>query len=113
MLFRSSSLSDASEFECQLTVVRRVVCLTQVSVSLQMSSVRVCLREGTGERVLIEGELTHKINIENSLWSLEPGRCVVVCKQTHLHTHGGKLMCARLNLTDPTRLSLSSPVVSQ
>ncbi|XP_046870747.1 nudC domain-containing protein 3 [Hypomesus transpacificus] len=69
---------DYTDVEVRVQVPAHVVKGRQVSVSLQMSSVRVCLREGTGERVLIEGELTHKINIENSLWSLEPGRCVVL-----------------------------------
>lgn len=50
----------------------------QVSVSLQAGSVRVCVRDGAEEKTLLEGEFTHKINTENSLWSLEPGKCVVV-----------------------------------
>lgn len=50
----------------------------QVSVSLQAGSVRVCARDGAEEKTLLEGEFTHKINSENSLWSLEPGNCVVV-----------------------------------
>lgn len=51
---------------------------TQVSVSLQSGGVRLAVKEGASERVLMEGEFTHKINTENSLWSLEPGRCVLV-----------------------------------
>lgn len=51
---------------------------TQVSVSLQSGGVRVAAKEGVSEKVLMEGEFTHKINTENSLWSLEPGRCVLV-----------------------------------
>lgn len=39
---------------------------------------RVAVLEGSGERVLMEGKLTHKIHTENSLWSLEPGKCVLV-----------------------------------
>lgn len=39
---------------------------------------KVCVREGAEEKTLMEGEFTHKINTENSLWSLEPGSCVVV-----------------------------------
>ncbi|XP_042371334.1 nudC domain-containing protein 3-like, partial [Plectropomus leopardus] len=39
---------------------------------------QVCVRDGAEEKTLMEGEFTHKINTENSLWSLEPGRCVVL-----------------------------------
>lgn len=49
-----------------------------MTVSLQSSSIRVCAKEGAEEKTLLEGEFTHKINTENSLWSLEPGKCVVV-----------------------------------
>lgn len=34
----------------------------------------------------MEGELTNKINTENSLWSLEPGNCVIVSTHTRAHT---------------------------
>lgn len=54
-----------------------LVC-SQVSVALSSGSIRVAMLEETGERVLMEGKLTHKINTETSLWSLEPGRCVLV-----------------------------------
>lgn len=54
----------------------------QVSVSLQTSSIKVCVKEGAEEKTLMEGEFTHKINTENSLWSLEPGSCVVVSAHT-------------------------------
>jgi len=54
----------------------------QVSVNLQTSRLRVCVRDGDGEKTLMEGEFTHKINTENSLWSLEPGSCVVVSMQS-------------------------------
>lgn len=56
----------------------------QVSVSMQPSSIKVCARDGAEEKTLMEGEFTHKINTENSLWSLEPGHCVVVStRQRH------------------------------
>lgn len=57
--------------------------VTQVSVSLQVNSIKVCVREGAEEKALMEGELTNKINTENSLWSLEPGKCVIVSTNTH------------------------------
>lgn len=47
---------------------------------MQTSSVRICVRDGAEEKTLMEGEFTHKINTENSLWSLEPGHCVVVSR---------------------------------
>lgn len=59
--------------------------VSQVSVSLQTNSIKVCVRDGAEEKMLMEGELTNKINTENSLWSLEPGNCVIV--STHSHTH--------------------------
>lgn len=62
--------------------------LLQVSVSLQTGSMRVAMREGPVETVLMEGELTHKINTENSLWSLEPGCCVLV-RLPHLRNTTG------------------------
>lgn len=54
-----------------------LVC-SQVSVALSSGSIRVAMLEENGERVLMEGKLTHKINTESSLWSLEPGKCVLV-----------------------------------
>ncbi|XP_036102660.1 nudC domain-containing protein 3 isoform X2 [Molossus molossus] len=50
----------------------------KVSVALSSSSIRVAVLEESGERVLVEGKFTHKVNTESSLWSLEPGKCVLV-----------------------------------
>ncbi|XP_039703012.1 nudC domain-containing protein 3 isoform X2 [Pteropus medius] len=50
----------------------------KVSVALSSSSIRVAVLEETGERVLVEGKFTHKVNTEGSVWSLEPGKCVLV-----------------------------------
>ncbi|KAF3701641.1 NudC domain-containing protein 3 [Channa argus] len=69
---------DYSDVEVRVIVPKTVVKGRQVSVSLQAGSVRVCVREGAGETILMEGEFTHKINTENSLWSLEPGKCVLL-----------------------------------
>ncbi|GAB5568368.1 nudC domain-containing protein 3 isoform X1 [Prionailurus iriomotensis] len=49
-----------------------------VSVALSSSSIRVAVLEEAGEHVLMEGKFTHKVNTESSLWSLEPGKCVLV-----------------------------------
>lgn len=35
----------------------------------------------------MEGELTNKINTETSLWSLEPGNCVIVSAHTYTRAH--------------------------
>lgn len=50
----------------------------QVSVALSSCSIRVAVLEERGEHVLMEGKFTHKVNTESSLWSLEPGKCVLV-----------------------------------
>lgn len=50
----------------------------QVSVDIGNSSLRVTMLEGSEQRVLMEGTLTHKINTESSVWSLEPGKCILV-----------------------------------
>ncbi|XP_008323380.1 nudC domain-containing protein 3-like [Cynoglossus semilaevis] len=67
---------DYTDVEVHVFVPKAVVKGQQVQVSLQSSSVKVCVSDGTEVRTLMEGELTHKINTENSVWSLEPGRCV-------------------------------------
>uniref|UniRef100_A0A4W5PPR2 NudC domain containing 3 n=1 Tax=Hucho hucho TaxID=62062 RepID=A0A4W5PPR2_9TELE len=66
---------DYTYVEVRVNVPKTVVKGIQVCVNMQPGSVRVCLKEGTGEKVLMEGEQTHKINTENSLWNLEPGHC--------------------------------------
>lgn len=50
----------------------------QVSVDISSGAIRVAVLEGSSQHVLMEGKLTHKINTESSLWSLEPGKCVLV-----------------------------------
>lgn len=69
---------DYTDVEVRVFVPKTVVKGRQVSVSLQTGSIRVSARDGAEEKLLIEGEFTHKINTENSLWSLEPGHCVVL-----------------------------------
>ncbi|KAJ8386025.1 hypothetical protein AAFF_G00178460 [Aldrovandia affinis] len=69
---------DYTDVEIRVLVPNSVVKGKQVTVNLQSGSVRVAVREGATERVLMEGELSHKINTENSLWSLEPGKCVLL-----------------------------------
>ncbi|KAK3521863.1 hypothetical protein QTP70_018602 [Hemibagrus guttatus] len=69
---------DYSDVEVRVFVPPSIVKGRQVSVSLQSGGVRVAVKEGASENVLMEGEFTHKINTENSLWSLEPGRCVLL-----------------------------------
>lgn len=47
-------------------------------MALGSSSIRVAVLEENGERVLMEGKFTHKVNTEGSVWSLEPGKCILV-----------------------------------
>ncbi|XP_016366042.1 nudC domain-containing protein 3-like [Sinocyclocheilus rhinocerous] len=68
---------DYTDVEVRVHVQPHIVKGRQVSVDLQSGRVRVALNKGGSQRVLMEGEFTHKINTENSLWSLEPGRCVL------------------------------------
>ncbi|XP_074547153.1 nudC domain-containing protein 3 [Halichoeres trimaculatus] len=69
---------DYTDVEVRVFVPKTVIKGRQVKVTLQTSSIKVCVRDGTEEKTLMEGEFTHKINSENSLWSLEPGKCVVL-----------------------------------
>ncbi|XP_026076176.1 nudC domain-containing protein 3-like [Carassius auratus] len=69
---------DYTDVEVRVHVQPNIVKGRQVSVDLQSGRVRVALNEEGSQRVLMEGEFTHKINTENSLWSLEPGRCVLL-----------------------------------
>ncbi|XP_003134928.3 nudC domain-containing protein 3 isoform X2 [Sus scrofa] len=69
---------DYTDLELKVPVPKHVVKGKQVSVALSSSSIRVAVLEESGERVLMEGTFTHRINTESSLWSLEPGKCVLV-----------------------------------
>ncbi|KAL7376142.1 hypothetical protein ABVT39_001930 [Epinephelus coioides] len=69
---------DYTDVEVRVFVPKTIVKGRQVRVNLQASSLQVCVRDGAEDKTLMEGEFTHKINTENSLWSLEPGNCVVL-----------------------------------
>ncbi|XP_004630429.1 nudC domain-containing protein 3 [Octodon degus] len=69
---------DYTDLEVRVPVPKHVVKGKQVSVALSSGSIRVAMLEEGQEHVLMEGKLTHKINTESSLWSLEPGKCVLV-----------------------------------
>uniref|UniRef100_G3NAY8 NudC domain-containing protein 3 n=1 Tax=Gasterosteus aculeatus TaxID=69293 RepID=G3NAY8_GASAC len=69
---------DYTDVEVRVFVPKTVVKGRQVRVDLQAGGMQVCVREGDEERTLMEGDFTHKINTETSLWSLEPGSCVVL-----------------------------------
>uniref|UniRef100_A0A8C8EIB6 CS domain-containing protein n=1 Tax=Oncorhynchus tshawytscha TaxID=74940 RepID=A0A8C8EIB6_ONCTS len=60
---------DYTYAEVRVNIPKTVVKGSQVCVNMQPGS--VCLKEGTGEKVLMEEEQTHKINTENSLWNLD------------------------------------------
>ncbi|KAM9216485.1 nudC domain-containing protein 3 [Dugong dugon] len=69
---------DYMDLEVKVPVPKHIMKGKQVSVDLSSDFIRVAVLEENGERVLMEGKLTHKINTESSLWSLEPGKCVLV-----------------------------------
>ncbi|XP_051906785.1 nudC domain-containing protein 3 [Hippocampus zosterae] len=69
---------DYNDVEVRVFVPKEVVKGKQVNVSLHSGGMRVCVRVGPEEQTLVEGKFSHKINTENSLWSLEPGKCVVL-----------------------------------
>uniref|UniRef100_A0A3P9PLW4 NudC domain-containing protein 3 n=1 Tax=Poecilia reticulata TaxID=8081 RepID=A0A3P9PLW4_POERE len=69
---------DYTDLEVRVFVPKTVVKGRQVSVGLQSGGLRVSVRDGLEEKTLMEGEFTHKINTEDSLWSLEPGKCVLL-----------------------------------
>lgn len=75
---RYSWSQDYTDVEVRVFVPKTVVKGRQVSVQLQSGSVRVSVRDGAAETTLMDGDFTQKINTETSLWSLEPGRCVVL-----------------------------------
>ncbi|XP_048378956.1 nudC domain-containing protein 3 [Stegostoma tigrinum] len=69
---------DYTDLEVKVPVSKAIVKGRQVSVDIQSNSLRVAVMEGGCERVIVDGKLTHKINTENSMWSLEPGRCILI-----------------------------------
>ncbi|XP_053574124.1 nudC domain-containing protein 3 [Bombina bombina] len=69
---------DYSDIEIKVPVPKDIVKGRQVVVDLCSTCIRVALKDGGGERVLMEGDFTHKINAETSLWSLEPGKCIAI-----------------------------------
>lgn len=76
-------MSQCAQLDCSSCYLHKqddffFLVYSQVSVALSSGSIRVAMLEENGERVLMEGKLTHKINTESSLWSLEPGKCVLV-----------------------------------
>ncbi|KAJ7305106.1 hypothetical protein JRQ81_010951 [Phrynocephalus forsythii] len=69
---------DYSDLEIKVLVPKHIVKGRQVSVDISSNSLRVAIQEGNGYCVLMEGTLTHKINTEDSVWSLEPGKCILI-----------------------------------
>ncbi|XP_069800171.1 nudC domain-containing protein 3 [Dendropsophus ebraccatus] len=69
---------DYADVEIKVPVAKDVVKGRQVSVDLSSTCIRVAVRDSQGERVLMDGNFTHKINAESSLWSLEPGKCISI-----------------------------------
>ncbi|CAH2274946.1 Hypothetical predicted protein [Pelobates cultripes] len=69
---------DYTDVEIKIPVNKDVIKGRQVTVDLQSTSIRVVVRDGEGEHVVMNGNFTHKINAETSFWSLEPGKCIVI-----------------------------------
>ncbi|XP_012670840.1 nudC domain-containing protein 3 [Clupea harengus] len=69
---------DYTDVEIKVHVQPNILKGKQVSVNFQSDRLRVALKEGASERVVVEGALCHKINMETSLWSLEPGQCILI-----------------------------------
>ncbi|NP_001091128.1 uncharacterized protein LOC100036878 isoform X1 [Xenopus laevis] len=70
---------DYTDVEIKVPVPKAVVKGRQVTVDLRSSCICVAVGgEVGGDRVLMQGNFTHKINAETSLWSLEPGKCIVI-----------------------------------
>ncbi|XP_075580161.1 nudC domain-containing protein 3 [Pelecanus crispus] len=69
---------DYSDLEIKVPVPKHIVKGKQVSVDISSGAIRVAVLEESSQRVLMEGKLTHKINTESSLWSLEPGKCILI-----------------------------------
>uniref|UniRef100_A0A8C5MCY7 NudC domain-containing protein 3 n=1 Tax=Leptobrachium leishanense TaxID=445787 RepID=A0A8C5MCY7_9ANUR len=69
---------DYTDVEIKVPVNKDVIKGRQVTVDLQSTSIRVMVRASEGHRVLMSGNFTHKINAETSLWSLEPGKCILI-----------------------------------
>ncbi|KFW74375.1 NudC domain-containing protein 3, partial [Manacus vitellinus] len=69
---------DYSDLEIKVPVPKHIVKGKQVSVDISSGAIRVAVLEGSNQHVLMEGKLTHKINTESSLWSLEPGKCILI-----------------------------------
>ncbi|KAM4756461.1 nudC domain-containing protein 3 isoform 2-T2 [Cyanocitta cristata] len=77
---------DYSDLEIKVPVPKHIVKGKQVSVDISSGAIRVAVLEGGSQHVLMEGKLTHKINTESSLWSLEPGKCVSPEDSPHHHS---------------------------
>ncbi|KAM4678321.1 nudC domain-containing protein 3 [Discoglossus pictus] len=69
---------DYTDVEIKVPVPKEVIKGRQVMVDLRSTCIRVAVKDAGGEHVLVEGNFTHKINAETSLWSLEPGKCIVI-----------------------------------
>ncbi|XP_027560043.1 nudC domain-containing protein 3 [Neopelma chrysocephalum] len=69
---------DYSDLEIKVPVPKHIIKGKQVSVDISSGTIRVAVLEGSSQHVLMEGKLTHKINTESSLWSLEPGKCILI-----------------------------------
>uniref|UniRef100_UPI0035901410 nudC domain-containing protein 3 n=1 Tax=Myxine glutinosa TaxID=7769 RepID=UPI0035901410 len=76
---------DFTDVDVRVPVQASITRGKQVSVNIQKDSLHVAVMDGSGgAEVLVEGRLNHQVNTENSMWSLEPGKCI----QVHLNKNG-------------------------
>ncbi|XP_035668803.1 nudC domain-containing protein 3-like [Branchiostoma floridae] len=66
------------EVEIRVHVPQNIKKAKDCVVDIKNNFVKVAIKDGGQVKVLMEGKLTNKIICEESMWSLEPGKCVQV-----------------------------------
>ncbi|XP_071496377.1 nudC domain-containing protein 3-like [Diadema antillarum] len=73
----SQTLKDV---DIKVFVPSNVTKAKQVTVDVKNDQIKVSMKgsssDGQGEKVLVEGQLVEKVKGEESIWSLEPGKCI-------------------------------------
>ncbi|XP_066304614.1 nudC domain-containing protein 3-like [Branchiostoma lanceolatum] len=66
------------EVEIRVHVPQNIKKAKECVVDIKNNFLKVAIKDGGQVKVLMEGKLTNKIICEESMWSLEPGKCVQV-----------------------------------
>ncbi|KAI8521673.1 protein localization to pericentriolar material [Branchiostoma belcheri] len=66
------------EVEIRVHVPPNIKKAKECVVDIKNNFLKVAIKDGGEVKVLMEGKLTNKIICEESMWSLEPGKCVQV-----------------------------------